>query len=154
LARALLTCCCAPPKPIFLLVVATVGCALGAPAAERLASGDIRLAEEARRFVARVDQELRNLYMAAERAAWALETDITPEHEAAAARAIEQRSNGVARLVKAARSFDAAFGQLDVDTQRQLQLLKQRSVVCEPSAWDVRGGPGNLSTVISGNSAL
>jgi len=94
------------------------------PDRERPAHDDAALIEEAKQFVVATDKELRNLYVDAIGAYWALETDITPEHEAAAAKAQEQAENSVRRLIKASRKFDAVYAKLDADTQRQLLLLK------------------------------
>ena len=87
-------------------------------------SSSAALAEEAKKFVADADKELRKLYVEASVAEWANQTDITPEHEAASAKAAEAASNGITRLIKASRKFDAVQGQLDPDTRRQLLLLK------------------------------
>lgn len=91
---------------------------------EQPAQSDTALIEEAKQFVADTDKQLRNLYVAAWSAAWAHETDITPEHEAAAAKAFEKMSNGVTHLIKASRRFDSIHHKLDVDTRRQFLLLK------------------------------
>src|SRR5689334_19994002 len=48
---------------------------------------DGALINEAKAFVKEMDADLRTLYVNASVAAWANETDITPEHEAAAAKA-------------------------------------------------------------------
>ena len=57
------------------------------------------LVEEAKKFVADNDKELRKLYVDSAVADWANQTDITPEHEAAAAKASEQMANGITRLI-------------------------------------------------------
>ena len=80
--------------------------------------------EQARQFVADADGELRRLYVDSMLAAWAHETDITPEHEAAAAKAFEQMSSSITRLIKASRQFDSIQTELDADTRRKLLLLK------------------------------
>ena len=76
--------------------------------------------------MADADKELRKLYVDASRAEWAdCNTDITPEHEAAAAKANEQKAiwhhaphQGIARV------RCGSYARLDGDTQRQLLLLK------------------------------
>ena len=85
---------------------------------------DPALVAEARRFVADADQTVRKLTVEASLAAWANETDLTPEHEAATARASELQSFEITKLVKRARKFDPILAQLDPDTRRQLVLLK------------------------------
>ncbi|NVB83550.1 MAG: M2 family metallopeptidase [Kofleriaceae bacterium] len=82
------------------------------------------LVEEAKKFVVDADKELRQLYVDASQADWANQTDITPEHEAASAKAAEAASNGITRLIKQSRKFEAVQDQLDPDTKRQLLLLK------------------------------
>jgi peptidyl-dipeptidase A len=91
---------------------------------ERLAREEADLMEAAKQFVADVDKELRKLYVDTNIAEWANQTDITPEHEAAAARAEEMLANGITRLIKASRKFDSIYAKLDANTQRQLLLLK------------------------------
>jgi peptidyl-dipeptidase A len=85
---------------------------------------DAALVAEAKQFVVDADKELRQLWVEASKAEWANQTDITPEHEAAAAKANEAAANGITRLIKASRKFDAVQDQLDPDTRRQLLLLK------------------------------
>jgi peptidyl-dipeptidase A len=87
-------------------------------------SADDRLAAEATKFVADMDQEMRALLVAQSLADWANQTDITPEHEAAAAKTQADLIAGQTRLVLAARRFDPVLGKLDPATRRQLALLK------------------------------
>jgi peptidyl-dipeptidase A len=95
-----------------------------APApAEPGASSDALVAE-AKEFAAQADKELRKLYTDASVAEWANQTDITPEHEAAAAKASEAMANGLTKLIKASRKFESVQGKLDPETKRQLWLLK------------------------------
>jgi peptidyl-dipeptidase A len=88
------------------------------------APADPALAAEAKQFVADLDQTVRKLAVDASLAAWANETDLTPEHEAATAKASEIQSVEITKLVKTARKFDPILAQLDPDTRRQLILLK------------------------------
>ena len=71
-----------------------------------------------------MDADLRALYVGASVAAWANETDITPEHEAAAARAAALQASGITRWIKASRRFEPVLAELDTATRRQLELLK------------------------------
>jgi peptidyl-dipeptidase A len=82
------------------------------------------LVAEAKSFVAQMDAELRTLYVTAQVAQWANETDITPEHEAESSKASADLAKGITRWIKASRKFDAIRGQLDESTRRQLQLLQ------------------------------
>ena len=94
------------------------------PPAKPVASADDALIAEAKQFVAALDPTLRKLAVDASQAAWANETDLTPDHEAAMAKAAEVQSVEVTKLVKAARKFDPILGKLDAETRRQLTLLK------------------------------
>jgi peptidyl-dipeptidase A len=87
-------------------------------------SGDAALVAEAKQFVAGVDRTVRTLTVAASEAQWANETDLTPAHEAATARASEALSVEATKLVKTARKFEPVLDKLDPDTRRQLVLLK------------------------------
>jgi peptidyl-dipeptidase A len=91
---------------------------------ERAGQDDAASRETARQFLTDVDKELRELYVDALIAAWANVTDITPEHEAAAAKTEEQWSIGITRFIKASRKFDSVYAKLDADSQRKLLLLK------------------------------
>ncbi|HTL33818.1 MAG TPA: M2 family metallopeptidase [Kofleriaceae bacterium] len=88
------------------------------------ANNDAQLIAEAKQFVADTDKELRQLMTDQAAADWTNQTDITPEHEAAAAKMSEALSNGITRLIKASRKFEPVMAKLDADTQRQLLLLK------------------------------
>ena len=128
--------------PIFLLIGAACGGAAagsqpagseapgaaspaaGAPGAVEASAGDsAALIAEARAFVKEMDADLRRLYVDASVAQWANETDITPEHEEAAARAGAEQAKGITRWIKAKRKFDPILSQLDDETRRQLVLL-------------------------------
>ena len=87
-------------------------------------SGDAALIAEARQFVADLDRTMRKLTVDASEAQWANETDLTPAHETATAKASEVLSVEATRLVKTARKFEPVLDKLDPDTRRQLLLLK------------------------------
>jgi peptidyl-dipeptidase A len=87
-------------------------------------AGDAALVAEAKAFVAALDPKVRKLTVDASLAAWANETDLTPEHEALTAKAGETLSVEITNMVKTARKFDAVADKLDPDTRRQLLLLK------------------------------
>jgi peptidyl-dipeptidase A len=124
--------------PIFLLIGAACGgatagsqsagsappeAAAAAEAADGKAAGNAALIAEAKSFVAEMDADLRRLYVNASVASWANETDITPEHEAEAARASAEQAKGITRWIKASRKFDPILDALDAVTRRQLVLL-------------------------------
>ncbi len=94
------------------------------PAVKPAAGGDAALIAEAKQFVAKMDAELRKLYVDASVTAWANATDITPEHEEAEAKAGAEQAKGITRLIKAAKKFEPIHSKLDPDTRRQLVLLK------------------------------
>lgn len=87
-------------------------------------SNNDALVSQAKQFVAQMDAELRKLYVDASVTAWANETDITPEHEDAAAKAGAEQAKGITRLIKESRKYDAVLDKLDPATRRQLQLLR------------------------------
>jgi peptidyl-dipeptidase A len=97
------------------------------PAAEKPpapSAGDAALIAEAKQFVLDADKTVRKVTVDAALAAWANETDLTPAHEAATAKASEIQSVEVTKLVKVARKFEPVLDKLDADTRRQLLLLK------------------------------
>jgi peptidyl-dipeptidase A len=87
-------------------------------------SADDALVAEARQFVAGLDATVRKLNVDASLASWANETDLTPEHEAATAKASEIQSVEITKMVKTARKFDSVLDKLDPETRRLLTLLK------------------------------
>jgi peptidyl-dipeptidase A len=94
------------------------------PTEKPAAAADDALLAEAKQFVAALDPTVRKLSVDASLASWANETDLTPEHEAATAKASENLSVEVTKLVKTARKFDPILDKLDADAKRQLLLLK------------------------------
>jgi peptidyl-dipeptidase A len=82
------------------------------------------LIAEAKKFATDLDPVLRKLTVDASEAQWTNETDLTPEHEKATAKASEVLSVEATKMVKAARKFEPVLDKLDPDTRRQLTLLK------------------------------
>jgi peptidyl-dipeptidase A len=80
--------------------------------------------DEAKQFAARVDAELRKLYTAQSQAEWAKQTNITPETEAAAAKAGAAVMTFITKAIKESQQFDAIRDSLDPETRRQLHLLR------------------------------
>jgi peptidyl-dipeptidase A len=91
---------------------------------EKVANPDDALIAEAKKFVADADQIVRKLSVDASQAQWTNETDLTPEHEAATAKASETLSVEITKMVKTARKFEPVLAKLDADTRRQVTLLK------------------------------
>ena len=75
---------------------------------------------DARAFVEQVDRDLRDLFVAAGRAEWEKNTNITDATEAAAAKANERVMEYLGAAIRRAGEFIAA----DPDTARQLHLLR------------------------------
>jgi peptidyl-dipeptidase A len=88
------------------------------------AGADDALITEAKQFIADADKTVRKLSVEASHAAWANQTDLTPEHEATMAKALEIQSVEITKLVKTARKFEPVLAKLDPGTRRQLTLLK------------------------------
>jgi peptidyl-dipeptidase A len=85
---------------------------------------DDMLVVEAKQFVAQMDKDIRKLVVEASVTEWANETDITPAHEEAAAKASEELAKYTTKTIKASRKFEPVMNRLDPDTRRQLLLLK------------------------------
>ena len=94
------------------------------PAPRPDADPDAALIAEAKQFVARMDGELRKLSTDASVADWTNQTDITPEHEAAATQTGAELAKGITRLIKEAKKFEPILDRLDPVTRRQLVRLK------------------------------
>ena len=90
-------------------------------------SPEEKLVAEAKQFVAAQQAPVRTLLVDASVASWNNETDITKDHEAAAAKANEAMSVGMTKMVKDARKFEAVADKLDPDTRRQLYILKMQA---------------------------
>lgn len=82
------------------------------------------LLAEAKKFVVDTDKELKRLSIEASVADWANQTDITPAHEDAAAKAGAELAKYITKSIKAARKYEPVVAKLTVDEQRQLLLLK------------------------------
>ncbi|MDQ3367054.1 MAG: M2 family metallopeptidase [Myxococcota bacterium] len=106
----------------------------GEPTSGTQGSDGARLVAEAKQFVVTADAELRRVLVAANNAEWANQTDITPAHEDAAAKANRVVNDTTAGLIKAARTFDRVLDKLDPATRRQLQNLVYQMTVSTPIA--------------------
>ncbi len=112
-----------------VLTVTSLGCggpSANQPVAEPTASAEpaepeAPTAEEARAFVARVNEDLRRLATVQARAEWIKSTYITYDTQIMAARANEALMAYTSQAIAEARRFDGL--ELDEDTARQLHLL-------------------------------
>ncbi len=89
--------------------------------------------EDAKAFVNNVDKELRILQVAQAKADWAKQTDITPATEAAAAEANAAMLSFSARIVPEAARFLPIMELLDADTRRQIELIRNSSILVAPA---------------------
>ncbi|KAB2907528.1 MAG: M2 family metallopeptidase [Kofleriaceae bacterium] len=80
--------------------------------------------EEATAFMAEIDKGLRAAWTRRDLADWERSTNITPETEAAAAKASEEAMAYLTRSIKEAQKFTPVLGQLDEATRRQFHLLR------------------------------
>jgi peptidyl-dipeptidase A len=120
--------CTTAPPPTVSEPSAAPGAA-GDPAAQ--GSTDPQLEAQAKAFVASVDAKLRELVVKAARAEWAKATNITPETEAAAAKANAELMGYESQAVKEAARFAAYEG--DADVARQIQLLRVSTTLPAPA---------------------
>jgi len=95
---------------------------------------DDALIAEAKQFVGAAEKELRRVLVAASEAEWTNQTDITPAHEAAAAKANGEQNDTIAKLIKQARKYEPVLAKLDASTRRQLQVLINVTTVATPVA--------------------
>ncbi len=123
------------PSSLALALVCVSGAVLGvsgcdkakpeekqAPVAEKPEEPKKPTAAEAEAFVADLDKKLRELWVAEAEAEWTKATDITDEHERAAAEASAKVAEYVTNQIHAATKFDGV--QLDPAVRRQIELLK------------------------------
>jgi peptidyl-dipeptidase A len=87
--------------------------------------------EEAKAFVTEVDAKLRELWTKSAEAEWAKQTDITDEHEAAAAAVQAEVMAYETKAIGEATTFDGVEAEPDV--RRQLELLKLTSTLPAPN---------------------
>jgi peptidyl-dipeptidase A len=87
--------------------------------------------EEARAIVAKVDADLRRLWVASARASWVAQTFITEDTEILSSAAEEANMEYLSRAIPAAARFDGL--KLPDDVARQLALLKLASQLPSPS---------------------
>ncbi len=89
-----------------------------------------KTAEQAKAFAEKTDTELKELWTRSAKAQWAKATDITDEHDAAAAKLTAEVMAYETKAIAEAATF--AGVKADEDTMRQLKLLKLASTVPAP----------------------
>ncbi|MCX4241761.1 M2 family metallopeptidase [Paraliomyxa miuraensis] len=104
--------------------------------------------EEATAFITDVDAKLRALWTKSAEAEWAKATNITPEHEAAAAAAQAEVMAYETKTIGEATRFDGVKAEPDV--RRQLDLLKLTSTLPAP---DDDAKRKELATIATGLDA-
>jgi peptidyl-dipeptidase A len=88
--------------------------------------------DEARAFVAEVEDHLRQLWVARDRANWINENFITDDTEALAAAGEEATAAYVGEAIARSKRFDAIRGQLAPDVARKLYLLSLAQTIPTP----------------------
>ena len=104
--------------------------------------------EEAKAFITEVDAKLRELWTKASEAEWAKATDITDEHEAAAAAVQAEVMAYETKVIGEATRFDGVEAEPDV--RRQIDLLKLTSTLPAP---DDDAKRKELATIATGLDA-
>jgi peptidyl-dipeptidase A len=89
--------------------------------------------DEARAFVDDVEDHLRRLWVARDRASWTNETNITDDTDALAAAGEEATAGYVGDAIQRARRFDPIRSQLPPDVARKLYLLSVAQTIPAPS---------------------
>ena len=88
--------------------------------------------EQAKAFVVKTNEELKEIWTRSAKAQWAKATDITDEHDKAAAELTAEVMAYETKAIAEAATYDGV--QADPDTRRQLELLKLTSTVPAPVA--------------------
>jgi len=107
-------------------------------------------AEDAKRFIAEVDKDLRRLWVARDRAGWVNQNFITDDSEALSAAGEEATAGYITEAIQKSRRFDGVKG-IDPDVARQLLLLKLAQVVPAPGNAEERR---ELAELQSGMTAI
>jgi len=104
--------------------------------------------EEAKKFIADVEKDLRRLWVARDRSGWVNQNFITDDTEALAASGEEATAAYVTEAIQKARRFDGVKG-IDPDTSRELLLLKLAQVVPAPSNAEERRELAELQSAMT-----
>ena len=100
--------------------------------------------EEAKAFITEVDAKLRELWTKGAQVEWTKQTDITDEHEAAAATVQAEVMAYETKAIGEATKFDGVEAEPDV--RRQLELLKLTSTLPAPNDEAKRKELATIST--------
>src|SRR5947208_2864184 len=101
-----------------------------APSAASSASAAHPTTDEAKKFVMKVDEDLKKVVVANSRAQWAYQTNITDDTEAIATAAEEANAAYYPKAISEAKRFDGLI--LPDDVKRQLHLLKIAPTIPAP----------------------
>ena len=102
------------------------------------------MAIEARTFLTRAETELAAMNKEASQAFWTQATDITPEHNAAAAEVGARATTLAVSLANESKKFDVA--QLPADIARKIQILRGGITIPAPSREGAAEELSNLTT--------
>ena len=102
------------------------------PPATPAASSETATPDQARAFVADVEEHLRQLWVARDRANWVNENFLTDDTEALAAAGEEATSAYMGDAIARSKRFDAIRGQLAPDVARKLYLLSLAQTIPTP----------------------
>jgi peptidyl-dipeptidase A len=116
--------------PAVFAFVLSLSCSGPKPDPDSATTQEDGFSDDPATFVRQVDEKLLALYRAAETAHWEHETDITDEHEAAAAAADEQTMAFLTKAITHAATLPAAT---DPVVARQIHLLKVAGTLPAPS---------------------
>ena len=105
--------------------------------------------EEAVKFMAEVDKDLRRLWVARDTAGWVNQNFITDDTELMSANGEEATAAYITEAIGKAKRFDGVKG-IDPQTQRQLLLLKLAQIVPAPSNSNERTELAQLQTGMGG----
>jgi peptidyl-dipeptidase A len=128
---ALSACGGAPAEPLCPTAMPSPAASASAPA-RALTPPPPSTVDEARAFVADVEDNLRRLWVARDQAAWANQTYINEDTEALSAAAEEATAAYVSDAIERARRFDPIRAQLPPDLARKLYLLSTSQTVPAP----------------------
>jgi peptidyl-dipeptidase A len=107
--------------------------AVAAASAPVAASSALPTVDEARAFVAEVEDRLHALWVSRDQAAWVTQNFITYDSEALAAAGEEATAAFMGEAIRRSKRFDSIRGQLPPDVARKLYLLSVAQTVPAPT---------------------
>ncbi|MCB9676148.1 MAG: M2 family metallopeptidase [Alphaproteobacteria bacterium] len=117
------------------------------PAGKDMPEASAKTTEEADAFVKEVDAGLRKVWTDAESAQWTLATDITDDHEKAAAKADEATMAYMSEVIPQATDYDGV--DASPETLRQIELLKRAAGLPAPSDPEKRARLAEVSNQLA-----